>query len=428
MCRPTNLSFMKVPAWLRDSPNLRWLFAARILRSIAQGFLTVVIPLYIASLGLSTLAFGSILSIAALGSAAVSLGIGLFGDRYGRRPVALIITVMSVFGTAGFALVHSFAGLAAMAVLSTFGRGGGAAAGASWGPLFSAIQPMIAGSCSDEQRTSVFSGLSVIGAIAGAIGSLIATVPAILHGAGWTWVAAYRVMFWAASGLAVLNVLSLVQVREVRPQRRSIWPSRHSLSVLGRLAVTNVVNGFGMGLLGPLLTYWFYLRYHVGAAELGVLYTIANGLSVLPYLGAPALARRLGAVVTVSMSRAVSALLLLGMAICPTFLWASGVYLVRIMTALVSMPVRQSFVMGVTEEGNRSTVSAFSGLPVQLGSSVSPSIGSYLMEAWTLEAPLFLAAVFQLINSALYFGLFRHELPPEEAARAVAAAPQAGGR
>jgi MFS family permease len=413
---------MTTPAWLRGNHNLQWLMAVRVLRSVAQGFLSVVVPLYIAALGFSTISFGSLLTLAGLGSAVMTLGLGLTGDRYGRRRPAIVISVLAVIGTAGFALTHSFAVLALMSILSTFGRGGGAGAGASWGPLYPALQPLVAGACSDRDRNDVFAALSVAGAIAGAIGSALAIIPAWLHGGGMGWVPSYRVMFWLGAALAVLGLLAMLRVREQRrPASKWEMPSRQTLSILGRLSLTNVVNGLGMGLLGPLLTYWFYVRYGAGPAELGTLYTIANALSILPYLGAPALARRMGAVAAVTWTRIAASLMLCVQALCPTFLLAAVVYLVRVQMALVSMPIRQSFVMGVTEERSRSVVSAFSGLPAQLASAASPSIGTYFMESWTIDAPLWLGAVAQVANAVMYFALLRREVPPEERIAPVAA-------
>jgi len=113
-------------------------------------------------------------------------------------------------------------------------------------------------------------------------------------------------------------------------------------------------------------------------------------------------------------------------ALCPTFTLAAVVYLVRVQMALVSMPIRQSYVMGVTEERSRSVVSAFSGLPAQLTSAVSPDIGTYFMETWTIDAPLWLATFFQLVNAGLYYALLKNEAPPEErAAQAAAVANEA---
>ncbi len=417
---------MPIPAWLRDNRNLQWLMTVRVLRSIAQGFLSVVVPLYIASLGYSTLAFGTLLTLAGLGSAVMTLGLGLTGDRFGRRRPAIVISVLAVFGTAGFALTHNFGVLALMSVLSTFGRGGGAGAGASWGPLYPALQPLVAGSCADRDRNDVFAGLSVAGAIAGTIGSAIAVIPAWLHGRGFSWVSAYDVMFWVGSAFALAGLLAMLAVREKhRPASAWAWPSRQTMSILGRLSVTNVVNGLSMGMLGPLLTYWFYVRYGAGSAELGTLYTIANALSILPYLGAPRLARRMGAVAAVTSSRIVASVLMGLQALAPSFEISALVYLVRVQVSLVSMPIRQSFVMGVTEERSRSAVSAFSGLPAQLSSAASPSIGTYFMESWTIDAPLLLGGIFSMGNALLYYALLRREAPPEERAAATPVAADA---
>jgi MFS family permease len=184
--------------------------------------------------------------------------------------------------------------------------------------------------------------------------------------------------------------------------------------------------------LGPLQTYWFYARFGAGPAALGALFTATNLLSILPYLGAARVAERLGAVVTVTWSRMVGVGLLVVQALSPTLGFADVVYLVRSVAILLSVPIRQSFVMGITEERSRSTVAAVGSLPSQVTSSISPAVGAYLMQSWTLEAPLWLSVVFQSVNSLLYYRFFRSEVPPEErraaalrAGQGAAAAPGA---
>jgi len=406
---------MVIPLWVRANANMRWLLVARGLRSFTQGFLSVVVPLYLVALGFQGLALGSLLTLATIGGSIMSLGVGLTGDRYGRRPAIIGVAALAVGGMVMFIFVHSYGLLVAASVLSTVGAGGGVGGGGAWGPFYPAEQPLVAGSCEPEQRNAAFAAISFVGVLAGAVGSALAIIPQSLHSRGWAWVPAYQVMFWAAAVAALLTLLACLKVREKRtPGVTSIWPSAHAWSVLRRLSVTNALNGFGWGFLGALLTYWFYERFHVGPAALGGLFTAANLLAALPYLGAAALARRLGAVKAVTSTGIVAAALLVVMGLAPTFLIAGIVFLVRIAINALSLPIRQSYVMGITEDKHRSAVAAIGGLPSQLTASLSPSVGTYLMQTWTLEAPLWLAAAFQFLNWGAYWLVFRREVPPEE--------------
>jgi MFS family permease len=420
---------MVIPAWVRSNANMRWLLTARALRSFSQGFLSVVVPLYLVTLGFRGLALGSLLTLATVGGSLMSLAVGLTGDRYGRRPAMIGVAAVAVVGMLGFIFARSYGLLVAASVLSTVGAGGGVGGGGAWGPFYPAEQPLVASSCEPEQRNAAFAAISFVGVLAGAAGSALAVVPQSLHSAGWAWAPAYRVMFWVGAAITVGTLLSCLRVRERRPEGvGSIWPSAHAWSVLRRLSLTNALNGFGWGFLGALLTYWFYERFHVGPAALGGLFTAANVLAAIPYLGAAALARRLGAVRAVTSAGVAAAALLVVMGLAPTFTVAAAVFLLRIAVNALSLPIRQSYVMGITEDRHRSAVAAIGGLPSQLTASLSPSIGTYLMQTWTIEAPLWLAAAFQFLNWAVYWSVFRRERPPEERRPAAEAAPAGAER
>ena len=63
--------------------------AARGLRGFADGFVSVVLPSYLALLGFSALEIGALATSALLGSALLTLGVGLFGSRFTSRQVLL---------------------------------------------------------------------------------------------------------------------------------------------------------------------------------------------------------------------------------------------------------------------------------------------------------------------------------------------------
>jgi len=412
-----------LPAWCFG--DMGWLFAGRAIRSFSQAFFVVVVPLYIAAAGYSTLRVGALLSVAAAGSAAFVVLIGINADRYGRRRIMLGLAALSVLGAIAYALTTNFWVLAAAGALASVGRGGGAGSGGAMGPFYPAEQAMVAGATRHQDRNAAFGALSFVGVLAGAAGSMVAAIPQIardsLH---MPWLAAYRIVFWigAVAGLAlVLAVLplheSIGQPRGPRNARDPAQPhlmSREMIHLVGKLWLTNGLNGLAFGLFGPFLTYWLYERFGVGPAALATLFTIVNLATALPFLGAAALARRLGAVSTVVVTRVVSVLFFLGMVVAPTWALASLFYGLRVVVGSFGQPVRQSFVMGVSEERSRSTVAAFGNLPSQVTSAIAPSLGAYMMTAISFEAPLFMAAIVQLVNAFTFLLAFRGVRPPEE--------------
>jgi MFS family permease len=421
--------------------NLRWLYLGRGFRSFITAFLTVAFPLYLAVSGYSAAQIGLALGISGFVTVALVALVGLAGDRYGRRNVMLGLALLSLLGCVSMVISVAFVPVVLASGLGGVGKGGGAGSGGSWGPVFPAEQPLVADSVGPTGRTRAFGVLSFVGVMAGAAGSLVAALPALLHDDGWTWAGSYHILFVLAAFLSLVMFAVMVPIREQRdtasvaasavgaePRAASAQPIS-TKKLLSRLGLTNALNGLGFGFLGPLLTYWFYRRFGVGPAQLGVLYTVVNLASAFPYLWSSRLTARLGAVRTVTVTRAISVLIMLLMAFTPSFLVAGLLFTVRMVFNSLGMPARQSFVMGVSDRRYRSRISAFSQLPSQLTAMISPVVGGALLDA-VIDIPIFGASFFMGCNLVAYYFAFRNTRPPEEQNRAdprATGAPAAGG-
>ncbi|MFC0082708.1 MFS transporter [Aciditerrimonas ferrireducens] len=444
---------MPAPTQGQDSEgNLPWLYAGRAIRSFATAFLTVVFPLYLARQHLSSTTVGAVLTAGSFLGAGLVAAVGIVGDRIGRRPVLIGVGLLGVLGALALAGSTNVAVAAVASGLGGIGRGGGAGSGGAFGPFFPAEQPLLAASVPPAQRTRAFARLGLLGVLAAAAGSLVAGLPAALHDLGLSVDAGYRLVFVLGALCSLVVVLVSLPLREPRPSRSSQGAGSAALAaeaaaeegpttgaahqgsagqgspgglstrqLIGRLGLTNALNGFGFGFLGPLLTYWFHVRFGVGSAEVGLVFTVVNLLSALPYLGADRLTARLGAVRTVAVTRGLSVLLLIGMAPAPTFAIAAVLLTLRTVANSLGIPARQSYTMGVADERRRGTVAALGTLPSMVTSSISPVVGGAIMGAF-VDIPIVGAAVFMGANTLSYYLAFRHAPPPEEQGRPARAA------
>jgi MFS family permease len=408
---------MRLPAWYRG--NVPWLFATRAARSFSLALLVICVPLYVAAAGYSTLQVGYLLSITLAGSTAMTLLVGVLSDRYGRRSLIMIIAGLAAVGSAVYAFTTRFWVLALMAALASI-RGGGAGSGGGFGPFYPAEQALVAGSSPDQSRNAVFATLSLAGVLAGAAGSAIAVLPGILRRHfGFNTLDSYHLVFWiaAAASLAVIALALPIREQAIAPAGPAKPAERPRLStrrLIGRLWVTNGMNGLVVGVVGPFLTYWFAIRYGVASTEIATLYTAANLMTALSYLAAPRVARRLGAVRAIVFTRLGTVVFMAGLALAPTFLLAAIAYTIRVMVNSIGMPIRQSFVMGVAEEESRSRVAAFGNLPSRATGMIAPTIASHLIQSVSEAAPIWMATVALAINAGLFGLFFKNVKPPEE--------------
>lgn len=182
------------------------------------------------------------------------------------------------------------------------------------------------------------------------------------------------------------------------------WP-RRSWPALWRLWVANGINGVALGLFPPFLSYWLHRRYGVGAGEIGLLFALVNAGSLASTLVAAPIGRRLGAVRAIAAARAFSGLLLLPMAVAPSFALAGGLYFARMLAQRVGMPLRQSFTQDLAHPAERASVAALSVLPSQATMAASQPVAGLLFEL-SLAAPLLLGGVSQCANALAYVVLF----------------------
>src|SRR5499427_7963926 len=106
--------------WWRPIPSgvsgdaLRVL-AARGVRAFGDGFVALLLPIYLVELGFSALAVGAIVTSTLIGTALLTLWVGWVANRHSRRFLLLAAAVLMVATGAGFAITTNFWPLLAIA-------------------------------------------------------------------------------------------------------------------------------------------------------------------------------------------------------------------------------------------------------------------------------------------------------------------------
>lgn len=407
-----------LPSWFTS--DLRWITASRAARSLSQGYLVVILPLYLLQIGFNGVSLGELFTAGAFISAILTVSVSLLADQIGRKPFLIVFPIFTAIGGLVLISTGNFWLIVAACALGTLGRGGGAGGAGSGGPFYPAQQALIADHSSAGDRNQVFAAFSFTDSIGSTAGALLAAVPDLLSThLGFSPADSYKPLFVLTSVLAVVMMLTIVPVRETvrrrskSDQKRALLPLQ-SRNVIGRLALTNLVNGLGVGFFGPFVSYWFYRRFGASPGTIGLLFAVVNLGAAVPYLAAPTLARKLGVVNAVVGVRLIGVSLLALLPLMPSFLLAALVYFLRMTFQRASIPLRQSYSMGVVSKEERSAAAGLSNLPSQLSASVSPLAAGYIFETISLDLPFEIGAVFQLLNAALFFSLFRKIRPPEE--------------
>src|SRR5262245_63117689 len=89
--------------------------AARALRDFGDGFVAVLLPVYLTALGLSAFDVGVIATAALFGSALLTLGAGFLGARYEVRGLLLAASVLMMATGLAYAAANDYAVLLVVA-------------------------------------------------------------------------------------------------------------------------------------------------------------------------------------------------------------------------------------------------------------------------------------------------------------------------
>src|SRR6266542_2835195 len=114
-----------MPAQARVPADARRLILARGLRGFADGAVSVLVASYLTHLGFTPFRVGAIVTGTLLGSAGLTIAIGIVGHRLRRRPLLLAAAALMAGTGIGFVALTAFWPLLVVAVVGTLNPSAG---------------------------------------------------------------------------------------------------------------------------------------------------------------------------------------------------------------------------------------------------------------------------------------------------------------
>ena len=395
--------------------------AARGLRAFAFSYLNVVFAIYLSTLGFSTVTIGVVFSTAYVAGALLTAIWGFLSDRYGRKRILMLLAVLAIVSSTIYIFFSHLAFILLAVIIANVGSGGSAGGGQGGGPFVPVEQALLAEKCIPENRNRTFATNAFIGSVMGSLGALLSGLPQHLQEKwGWQPVASYKPLFGVTILLSVGLIFIYRAIREEpRPREIRKTISRSSGLFVTKMSLLGALDNFGAGLIGPLVSYWFFLRFGVELKSLGLLFFLSYLFAALSFLAAPAIAARIGVVRTMVFSHAVASLLNILLAFAPTFPIAGAMLVVRSFLAYMDNPLRESFTMAMVKSDERGSAAGMTHLARIIPFGVSPTLSAYMMQTLSLSVPLVIGGSLQLAHDFTFYYLFRHVKPPEEQTEGV---------
>lgn len=388
------------------------LLAARALRDFGDGFVAVLLPIYLLALGHSPFEVGLIATAALLGSALMTLAVGFLGVRFDHRQLLLAAAGLMVLSGFAFATAVSYPVLLLVAFVGTINPSGGSTS--VFVPLEHAV---LTREASDADRTRIFARYSLVGALAGAVGALAAALPDLMRPWGLDQLAALKAMFglYAFVGLLGGIVYARIPLHQPEGGRQPPAPLGPSRSIVYKLALLFSIDAFAGGfLVQSLLALWLFERFDLSLAEAGVFFFWSGVLSAFSFPVAAWLSGRVGLVNTMVFTHIPSSLCLIAAAFAPNLLAVLVLLLVRSALSQMDVPTRSSYVMAVVTAPERTAAASFTSVPRSLASAASPALAGALFAASGHAWPLIICGVLKIAYDLLLLRQFRHIKPPEE--------------
>src|SRR5438552_11831865 len=183
--------------------------SARGIRTFGDGFVALLVPIYLLELGFSPLAIGTIVTGTLIGTALLTLWAVMVANRYSVRRLLVAAALLMTATGAAFAVTTAFWPLLLIAFVGTMNPTSGDAS------IFLPLeQAALAQTAEPRRRTAVFANYSVIGSLAGALGTLAAAAPDWALDWGVSRIGAMQAMFAAYAGL---GLVTLVLYRPLTP-------------------------------------------------------------------------------------------------------------------------------------------------------------------------------------------------------------------
>ena len=385
----------------------RRLLLTRAIRGLADGLVSVALAAYLTDLGFGPFEVGAIVTGTLLGSAAVTLAVGLLGYRLSRKRILLGATVLMALTGLGFAGFTSFWPVMIVAVAGTLNPSSGDVS------LFLPTeQAALAHTADGPARTLAFAWYNLAGSLAGALGALLSGVPAFLSShRHLSLLTAERTVFLFYGACAVATALvyrSLSPAVEVHAAQQPRHPLAESRQVVLKLAALFSLDAFGGGfVVQSLLVLWLYRRFHLDQRTAAAVFFAAGTLSAFSQILSPRVAARIGLIRTMVYTHLPANIFLIVAGLAPSASLSILFLLLRMAVSQMDVPARQAFVMAVVPPEERTAAASVTNVPRSLAAGLAPLLAGALLAKTTFGWPLVIGGALKAVYDVLLLWQFR---------------------
>jgi MFS family permease len=404
--------------WLSTDGKL--ILSARVVRTFAYGFLSIVLAIYLKLLGFNDVLIGVVLTATLVNSVIFTLIASFYADRIGRRKTLIIYGALMSIAGAIFLATENYFALIAAALIGTIN-----VTGSETGAFLSIEQALLPQTVkNNKKRNTAFALYNMAGTFAMSAGVLLSGLPTILQEQyAMNQVESIKPLFllYSALGIGVIgiyfmlsNKIEVLSGNTAKPVMQTLSPQ--SKQIVGRLSGLFAVDSFAGGfVIQSIVSLWFFSKFGVDLAAISVIFSVAGVLTAFSFFAAAKIADRIGLVNTMVFTHIPSNIFLILVGFAPSLPLAIGFYLARMTLSQMDVPTRQSYIVAVVSEDERTPAAGITNISRNISQAVSPSLTGYILQILpALSAPFILGGALKIAYDIALYVNFRKIKPAAE--------------
>ncbi len=404
--------------WLSKDGKL--VLAARVTRTFAYGFLSIVLAIYLKLIGFNDIVIGLVLASTLVNSVIFTLIASFYADRLGRRNMLVIYAALMSISGAIFLATEDYLALIAAALIGTIN-----VTGSETGAFLSIEQALLPQTVSNvRKRNTIFALYNMAGTFAMSVGILLSALPAILqHQFGLSQIESIKPLFMLYSILGIIVMIiyfmlskkiELTSDQIAKPLTQVLSPE--TKKIVGKLSGLFSLDSFAGGfVIQSIVAFWFFTKFGLDLTTLSYILSIAGVLTAFSFLAAARIADKIGLVNTMVFTHIPSNILLILVGFAPTLPLAIAFYLGRMALSQMDVPTRQSYIVSVVKEEERTASTGITNISRNISQAVSPSLTGYILQALpVLSAPFVFGGILKIAYDLALYLNFKNIKPAEE--------------
>ena len=406
-------------SWLSRDGKL--LLAAKIVRTFAYGFLSVILAIYLKLIGFDDVLIGLVLTVTLVNSVIFTLIASFYADRMGRRRTLVVYAALMSISGAIFVTTENHVMLIIAAFIGTIN-----VTGSETGAFLTIEQSILPQTVKNiKKRNIIFAIYNMVGTFAMSAGVLLSGLPTIIQqqfgGETLNQIDSIRPLFilYSLLGIVVIGIYLLlsnrieVQGKIARPLTQTLSPM--SKNIVGKLSGLFAIDSFAGGfVIQSIVSFWFFTKFGADLTTLSYIFSVAGILTAFSFIVSAKIADKVGLINTMVFTHIPSNILIILVAFAPSLSVAIAFYLIRMALSQMDVPTRQSYIVAVVNEEERTAAAGITNISRNISQAISPSLTGIIINTFTLSTPFIIGGLLKIAYDIALYVNFRKIKPPEE--------------